>query len=67
MDVFPIPPAPIRAMGVSFSARPMTFSISSSRPKQVLGGGGGDSPGGMLYKDKTVYHIEFEMVDLVWV
>ena len=44
MDVFPIPPAPMRAIGVKFSTRPTIFSISSSRPKQALGGGGGDSP-----------------------
>jgi hypothetical protein len=44
MDVFPIPPGPMRAMGVNFSARSTIFSISSSRPKQALGGGGGDSP-----------------------
>jgi hypothetical protein len=44
IDVFPIPPAPMRAMGVRFLARPTIFSISSSRPKQALGGGGGDSP-----------------------
>ena len=49
MDVFPIPPAPMRAMGVRFSAKPTILSISSSRPKHALGGGGGNSPGGMLY------------------
>ena len=45
MDVFPIPPAPIRAIGVRFSTSPTIVSINSSRPKQALGGGGGDSPG----------------------
>ena len=45
MDVFPIPPTPMRAMGVRFSARLTTFPINSSRPKQALGAGGGDSPG----------------------
>ena len=44
MDVFPMPPGPMRASGVRFSARSMTFAIRSSRPKQALGGGGGDSP-----------------------
>ena len=44
MDVFPIPPGPMRAVGVRFSVRPSIFLISSSRPKQALGGGGGDSP-----------------------
>ena len=45
MDVFPIPPGPIRATGVRFLARPTIFSIKSLRPKQALGAGGGDSPG----------------------
>ena len=45
MDVFPIPPAPMRATGVRFSARLAIVSINSSRPKHALGGGGGDSPG----------------------
>ena len=44
IDVFPIPPAPVRAMGSRFSARPTMLWMSSSRPKQALGGGGGDSP-----------------------
>ena len=48
IDVFPIPPAPTRATGSRFSAKPTTVSTSSSRPKQVLGGGGGDSPRGTL-------------------
>ena len=43
-DVFPIPPAPMRAIGVRLSTRPTTSSTSSSRPKQALGGGGGGSP-----------------------
>ena len=43
-DVLPIPPAPIRAIGVRCAAKPTTSSISLSRPK-ILGGGGGDSPG----------------------
>ena len=44
MDVFPIPPGPMRASEVRFSARPMVLSISSSRPKHARGGGGGGSP-----------------------
>ena len=44
MDVFPIPPGPMRAVEVRLSVRPSIFSISSPRPKQALGGGGGDSP-----------------------
>ena len=52
MDVFPIPPAPTRAIGLRPLARSMIFSISSSRPKQALGGGGGNSPGGTLPVDK---------------
>jgi hypothetical protein len=43
MDVFPIPPAPMRAMEVC-SEKLTIFSISLSRPKQTPGGGGGDSP-----------------------
>ena len=67
MDVFPIPPGPMRAIGVRFSARPMIFSISSSRPKQFLGGGGGDSPGGILYRSKTVGPIVFKRDgELTW-
>jgi len=45
MDVFLIPPAPMRAVNVRFSARPTISSINSLRPKQTLGAGGGDSPG----------------------
>ena len=44
MDVFPIPPVPMRASGVRFSTRPTIFSITSWRPKTTLGGGGGGSP-----------------------
>ena len=47
-DVLPIPPGPMSATGVKFSARPTIFSIKSSRPQQVLGGGGGDSPNTIL-------------------
>jgi len=45
MEVFPIPPVPIRAIGVKFSTRLTISWIKSLRPKQALGGGGGDSPG----------------------
>jgi hypothetical protein len=45
MDVFPIPPAPIRAIDVRHPARWTILSISSSRPKKIPGGGGGSSPG----------------------
>jgi len=38
------PTGPMRVTGVSSSARLITFSIRSSRPKNALGGGGGDSP-----------------------
>ena len=44
MDVFPIPPGPMRATGLMFSARRTIFSINLPRPKQALGAGGGDSP-----------------------
>jgi hypothetical protein len=45
MEVLPIPPAPMRAMEVRCSPKPTIFSIHSSRPKKIPGGGGGDSPG----------------------
>ena len=45
MEVLPIPPAPMRVVGIKFSARSNIFSINSSRQKKVLGGRGGDSPG----------------------
>ena len=64
MDVFPIPPAPMRAIEVRFSARPMIFSISSSRPKQGPGGGGGSSSGGTLFKSKPMDPMVFEIADL---
>ena len=64
MDVLPIPPGPIRAIGVRLSVRWMILPINSSRPKQALGGGGGNSPGGILYKGKTVGPMVFEMADL---
>ena len=44
MDVLPIPPGPMRASEVRFSAKPTILSIRSLRPKQALGGGGGGSP-----------------------
>jgi hypothetical protein len=47
VDVLPIPPAPIRAIGVRREAKSMIFSINSSRPKKTLGGGGGSSPGAL--------------------
>ena len=52
IDVFPIPPVPTRATGSRFSAKPTTVWISSSRPKQALGGGGGNSPRGTLGRCK---------------
>jgi len=45
VDVFPMPPAPIRAIGVRHCAKQTIFRISSSRPNKALGGGGGSSPG----------------------
>ena len=63
MDVLPIPPAPMRATGFRFSARSMTFSINSSRPKQALGDGGGDSPctlGARIRPRFTVGGLEFK-------
>ena len=64
MYVFPIPPGPMRAIGVRSSAKPMIFSISSSRPEKALGRGGGNSPGGMLRKCKIVNPTVFDMADL---
>ena len=52
MEVFPIPPAPMRAKGSRSSAKATISSISSLRPKQALGGG--NSPRGTLHKRKTV-------------
>ena len=43
--VFPVPPAPTRALGVSSSGRQISSSIRVSRPMHARGGGGGDSPG----------------------
>ena len=45
MDVLPISPVPMRAIGARFSVKLMIPSISSSRPKQALGARGGYSPG----------------------
>ena len=64
MEVFPIPPGPMRAIGVRFSARSMISSINLARPKQALGGGGGDSPGEILNIYKTVNPRVFEITDL---
>ena len=49
MDVFPIPPGPTRATGVRSETRQTIFSITSSRPKQTLGGAGGNSPAAVLW------------------
>ena len=59
MDVFPIPPGPMRAIGVRFSARPTISSITSLRPKQTLGGGGGDSP-------SMLDLLSVDAADVVW-
>ena len=37
MDVFPIPPAPIKVIRVRVSARPLAFLISSSHLKRSSG------------------------------
>lgn len=66
IDVFPIPPGPIRAIGARVSTRPMILLISSSRPKHTLGGGGSNSPEGMLCESRTVDPTVFEIVDLAW-
>ena len=66
MEVFPIPPGPMRAIGVRFSARSMISSISWSRPKQALGGGGGDSPSMLDANIRVVGSLVVEVADLVW-
>ena len=65
MDVFPIPPGPMRAIGVRSSARVTIFSISSLRPKQALGCGGGDSPSMLDAKCKVADSLVVEGADLV--
>ena len=45
MDVLPVPPGPMRAIGVRFSTKPRISSIKLSRQKQALGARGVDSPG----------------------
>ena len=57
----------MRAIGVKLSARSTTFPINSSRPKQILGNGGGDSPEDMLGESKTADRMVFEMANLAWV
>ena len=52
-DVLPIPPTPIKAIGVRCCAKSTILSINSSRPKKILGGGGGRSPGAL---DSNVRH-----------
>ena len=44
MEVLPIPPGPIRAIGVRRSSRQTISSIDSLRLKNALGGGEGSSP-----------------------
>src|SRR5882757_9285171 len=44
IEVFPIPPAPMRATGVRLWVRSTSLSIKLLRPKKARGGGGGDSP-----------------------
>ena len=44
-DVFPIPPAPISAIGVRRFAERTILSINASRPQKILGAGGGSNPG----------------------
>ena len=53
----------MRAIG----ARPKIFPIDSWRPKQVLGGWGGNLPGEVLHKSKVVGSMVFEIADLGWV
>ena len=66
IDVFPIPPGPMRAIGVRFPARLMIFSTNSSRPKHALGGGGGSSPGGVFRRGEIEdpMALAFDVVDV---
>ena len=64
MDVFPIPPGPIRAIRVIFPVRLIIFLINSSRPKQTLGGEGGDSPG-VLDVNETLDPLMAQITDLI--
>ena len=47
-----------------FSARSTIFSINSSRPKKVLGGRSGDSPGVLVLNVKLRAHLWFGL--LTW-
>jgi len=64
MDIFPIPPAPIRAIGTQRSVKPTIFSINLSRPKKTPGGGGGDSPGMLDVKYEPLNPSAVEIADL---
>jgi hypothetical protein len=56
MDVLPIPPAPTSAIGVRRFAKSTISSINLSRPRQILGGGGGDSPGTLNANERLDYY-----------
>ena len=45
-------------------ARPIISSTRSLRPKQALGGGGGNSPEGVLCEGKIVYSVVLGRADL---
>ena len=64
MDVLPIPPGPMRANGVRFSARAVSFPINSSRPKKSLGGGGESSPGALDTNIRYLFHQQLRL--LTW-
>lgn len=44
VEDLPVPPTPLRVIGVRSSARQNVFSVGSSRPKQTPGREGGDPP-----------------------
>jgi len=71
MEVLPIPPAPIRAIGIRRCAKQTIFSINSSRPKKILGDGGGNSPGALdanvKHWSQTLNLSVVEITDLFWV
>ena len=51
-------------MDSSFSAWPTISSTIPTRPKQAFGAGGGNSPEGTLWKDKTINFNALIIADL---
>ena len=59
MDILPIPPAPMRVMGVMVLARPTISSISLAHPKQGSGGGGNS-----MCRCEAMDHLMVNITDL---